>query len=71
MAMEDPRDPDGAGGVDAAAEDAAGPTDASVPFMITRVQRQALRHAGASEDEIRHMKPDEVAAFLARKPHDD
>ena len=73
MEPRDLNDPDGAddeAGRDVHASAAAalspdGPTMASVPFMITRRQREALRLAGASEDEIRHMRPQDVAAFLA------
>ncbi|MDP3898470.1 MAG: hypothetical protein Q8Q62_17505 [Mesorhizobium sp.] len=64
--MEDPRDADDVDGVDAKAAERAGPTVASVPFMITRAQRAALRQAGASDDDIRSMKPDEVERFLDR-----
>lgn len=64
--MEHPREADGSDEADGQAPGKAGPTVASVPFMITRAQRAALRRAGASEEEIRHMKPDEVQAFLDR-----
>ena len=41
---------------------------ASVPFMITSPQRQALRERGYSEAKINAMKPDEAHAILGIRP---
>jgi hypothetical protein len=37
---------------------------ASVPFMITAAQREALLDAGYSQDEIRNMTPDEAYRLI-------